>query len=161
MVRCITVKCLYIYIYNHLTDVLSLCKRKGRLTPKTCICLTLSYWHKTGFFLMIMIKWESGVGWAGSFLFVLFFGARFLLLFLNVCTQSFCVVHEKWACKMMDVISKLQLQFLKLILDVKVTTPTYMPGAWGSGKISDRNWSKMQDVRILVWFVQYLSLWIA
>ena len=36
-----------------------------------------------------------------------------------------------------------------------------MYSAWGSGKISDRNWNKMQDVRILVWFVQYLSLWIA
>ena len=36
-----------------------------------------------------------------------------------------------------------------------------MYGTWGSGKISDRNWSKMRDVRILVWFVQYLSLWIA
>ena len=36
-----------------------------------------------------------------------------------------------------------------------------MYGAWGSGKISDRNWSKMQDAGILVWFVQYLSLWIA
>ena len=34
-------------------------------------------------------------------------------------------------------------------------------GAWGSGKISNKNWSKMQDVRILVWFVLYLSLWIA
>ena len=33
---------------------------------------------------------------------------------------------EIWACKRMDVISKLQLRFLKLILGVKVTTPTCM-----------------------------------
>ena len=31
-----------------------------------------------------------------------------------------------WACEKMDVISKLQLRFLKLILGVKVTTPTCM-----------------------------------
>ena len=33
---------------------------------------------------------------------------------------------EIWACEKMDVISKLQLRFLKLILGVKVTTPTCM-----------------------------------
>ena len=31
---------------------------------------------------------------------------------------------EIWACEKMDVISKLQLRFLKLSLSVKVTTPT-------------------------------------
>ena len=31
---------------------------------------------------------------------------------------------EIWVCEKMDVISKLQLRFLKLILGVKVTTPT-------------------------------------
>ena len=33
---------------------------------------------------------------------------------------------EIWACEKMDVISKIQLRFLKLILGVKVTTPTCM-----------------------------------
>ena len=33
---------------------------------------------------------------------------------------------EIWACEKMEVISKLQLRFLKLILSVKVTTPTCM-----------------------------------
>ena len=33
---------------------------------------------------------------------------------------------EIWACEKMDVISKLQLRFLKLILGAKVTTPTCM-----------------------------------
>ena len=33
---------------------------------------------------------------------------------------------EIWACEKMDVISKLQFRFLKLILGVKVTTPTCM-----------------------------------
>ena len=33
---------------------------------------------------------------------------------------------EIWACEKMDVISKLQLRFLKLILGVKVKTPTCM-----------------------------------
>ena len=33
---------------------------------------------------------------------------------------------EIWACEKMDVISKLQLRFLKLTLGVKVTTPTCM-----------------------------------
>ena len=37
-----------------------------------------------------------------------------------------------WACEKMDVISKLKLRFLKLILGVKVTTPTCMvPGEVG------------------------------
>ena len=39
---------------------------------------------------------------------------------------------EIWACEKMDVISKLQLRFLKLILGVKITTPTCMvPGEVG------------------------------
>ena len=47
-------------------------------------------------------------------------------LLKSVCTQSFCIFLKKWAHKNMDVISKLQVRFLKLILGVKVTTPTCM-----------------------------------
>ena len=45
---------------------------------------------------------------------------------------------EIWACENMDVISKLQLRFLKLILKCQSYKPN-MYGAWGNGKISDRN----------------------
>ena len=57
----------------------------------------------------------------------------------------------------MDVISKLQLRFLKLIFGVKDTTPTCM--VLGEvGRYLIEIGSKMKDVGILAWFVQYLSL---
>ena len=63
---------------------------------------------------------------------------------------------EIWACEKMDVISKLQLRFLKLILGVKDTTLTCM--VLGEvGRYLIEIGSKMKDVGILVWFVQYLS----
>ena len=48
---------------------------------------------------------------------------------------------EIWACEKMDVISKLQLRFC-FVLETDLRCQTYDPsmyGAWGSGKISDRN----------------------
>ena len=45
---------------------------------------------------------------------------------------------EIWACEKMDVISKLQLRFKKTDLRCQSYNPN-MYGAWGSGKISDKN----------------------
>ena len=49
-----------------------------------------------------------------------------LELFENCVHPILLYSCEIWACEKMDVISKLQLRFLKLILRVKVTTPTCM-----------------------------------
>ena len=57
-------------------------------------------------------------------------------------------------------IVKQRLRYLSpgmCVTDTRHINPN-MYGAWSSGKVSDRNWSKMQDLGILVWFMQYLSL---
>ena len=48
---------------------------------------------------------------------------------------------EIWACEKMDVISKLELRFC-FVFETDLRCQTYNPsmyGAWGSGKMSDRN----------------------